>query len=120
MPLPRIAIIEADTDTRDIASLILSSGGYAVSTFVDCEIALPHILAQPPAMILLDLNLQSSIVSPQHFVETVRSNKPELKILLVSGSPNVDTIAKAMQLDGILIKPFDPESLITAVRKALN
>jgi DNA-binding response OmpR family regulator len=120
MPLPRVAIIEDDTDTRDISSLILSSEGFAVSTFAACDKALPQVLSHPPALILLDLNLQTSSLTPQQFVEAVRSAQPGAKILLVSASSSVATIAKSMGVAHYVAKPFGPEELVAAVRKALG
>jgi DNA-binding NtrC family response regulator len=85
-------------------------GRSAIATAVEIE----------PAAILLDLDLPD--VSGIDVLCAVKAERPDVPVIVVSGSGSVETAVEAMHrgAEDFLTKPFEPARLLAAVRNALR
>ncbi|MEH3053042.1 MAG: response regulator [Patulibacter minatonensis] len=110
---PSVLICDDDANIRRLVGTILKIDGYVLSEATDAAGALAAIEAEPPSLVILDLNFPGG--GGLAVIEQVRA-RPELtgtRILLVTG----DTKAKepgwgrSVGADGHLIKPFEIAAL---------
>lgn len=107
----RILLAEDDFSQRDILLEILSAEGYEVSAAGSPSAVLEKLRTFQPDLVLLDY---VGIATPQVIVELFhRGRRPG--VILVSGDSRVRKIARELQADAFLEKPYElPELLGTA------
>jgi len=116
-----ILIIEDEVNIANAQKLILGND-YDVSIAYDGESGLKKVRELKPDLVVLDLMLPNRGGYDVCF--TVRQD-PQLnstKILMVTAlTQNIDKTKGVMVgTDAYLTKPFEPEQLLTAVRKLLS
>ncbi len=110
-----IAIVEDNPLVEEFLSAVLSDVGYAVRVYNDGRSVLAAIIAQPPAVVLLDLELP--VMSGEEVLAHVRR-------LLGTALPIVIMTASTRQWDwaaqgatAFLTKPFDGSELLKCVAR---
>ena len=98
--------------------MLLESDGLSVLGVDDCQTGLGLIAKHRPSVVLLDLNIKGEI-SPTDFVTTALAVSPELKVVLVSGSPTIAEVAGALPVAGYINKPYDVDAMLKLVRANL-
>ncbi len=122
-PQQRILIVDDDAELRTMLGLILSGEGYAVSHADNGTDAVSLHKQKPFDLIITELILEEkngfqTLVelrrhhTPVKLIATVRENRLPISLCR--------RMAKNLGAHGILAKPFQPEELLTAVRKALD
>jgi DNA-binding response OmpR family regulator len=118
----RLLIIDDDRTFADLLRVHLADAGYSVSVAVDAVAGLRSILAAPPDLLLLDLNIPYL-----HGFEMLQALKNDpltrrLPVVIITGRDDEDAYVQALQIgiDGYLTKPVQREMLLATVETALG
>jgi putative two-component system response regulator len=114
----RILVVDDDEEIRRLLSRLLTPAGYAVEEFGMAAEALDRIRAEPPDLVLLDLQLPD--LSGHEVLEAIRADPATrlLPVVMLTGVATTVEKRKA-QSEGVtdfLSKPFSPEELLPRVR----
>jgi DNA-binding response OmpR family regulator len=115
-----ILIIDDEPNLRRSLGLILQRAGYAVTTASDAAEALHLLQAGAYDLTFLDIKLpdQNGI----QFLPQLRELYPEMPILILTAHATLDTAIGAVRLGArdYLLKPIDPETILTRVESLLK
>lgn len=111
-----ILIVDDDSDTCEILSIILKAEHYAVRCVRDKQAALDALQEKRAATILMD-HLTPGLDS-EGFVRDVRKAYPEICMILMSGMPDLLELAAALQLQLVVAKPVNFDRLMETVEQA--
>jgi CheY-like chemotaxis protein len=121
--LPQLLVADDSPVQRTALSSFLRKRGYHVAEAGDGQAAVRHLQACPVDLLLLDLNMPQG--DGFEVLSYLQAHRRALPVILLSGMP-VDDIQKKMnrlperQLPPLLLKPVDPEQLITVVELQLS
>jgi DNA-binding response OmpR family regulator len=115
---PRVLVVEDDPDLRQLVADVLADAGYDVQTMDNGRDVLVRLGSRKerPALLLLDLMMPD--VSGWDVLEALQGQRrPAPAIVVLSAVPDA-----AMPLPHVrwVRKPFDAESLLAAVKAALD
>lgn len=117
-----ILVVEDDLAMRDGICEILEMAGYAVNVASNGKEALTLLESDPPELIVSDIMMPE--MDGYHFYERVRENDEWLTvpfIFLTAKAEKADILhGKSMGVDDYLIKPFDADELLVAVKSKLT
>ena len=117
-----ILIVDDYPDALDIWALYLGSLGYQVSTAHDGADAIAQAERLLPDLIVLDLELP--YVSGFDVAKHLRANPDTQSIPLIAatGYSHPGQLDRAIEagFDQIVIKPADPDMLVTEIERLLN
>lgn len=117
---PRVLLVE---DTRSLAVVYeqyLVQDGYDV-LLVDCgQQALAKLLASPPPVVLLDLELPD--MSGMAILQQITEQQLPCSVVVITAHGSVDVAVEAMRCGAFdfLTKPFDSKRLCATVRNAFK
>lgn len=118
------SVLVVDDEPNIMLSLeyLMKRAGYDVRLARDGEEALASVIASPPDLVLLDVNIPKR--NGYEVCQAIRSN-PDLKnvrILMVTAKGREVEIEKGLALgaDGYTTKPFSTKELAERVAKLLN
>ena len=118
----RILIVEDDRTIAMVMRTVLSRGGWEIRHSVDGQDAVQVAAEWNPALILLDVELPS--MNGFDVCSTVRATEQGETPLIVMVTASDDLPSKLMGFqvgaDDYLIKPVDPQELLTRVTKLLG
>jgi FixJ family two-component response regulator len=115
-----IAVVDDDESVRESVAGLAESVGYETATFASAEEFLrPVDHRQPLACLILDVRLPGMSGFELH-----RRLPPGLRsiptiFITAHADPEMDTCASKPGVMAVLYKPFQPEVLLQAVRKAI-
>ena len=100
-------------------SLVLTSEGFTVISFVDAETALTACLSRPPAVLLLDQMLPG--MTGLELLSRLRSHGLSCPVLMITAlqDPFFDRFAIEAGADAVLGKPFNVDSLLVWLSRRL-
>jgi DNA-binding NtrC family response regulator len=114
----RVLVVDDETLIADTLAEILNDSGFEAMTAYSADSALEVIQSFEPDILMSDV-----LMPRQNGVElaiTVRSMRPETKILLFSGQPSTGSILQNARKQGhdfeVLGKPVMPEQLISKLK----
>lgn len=115
-----IMIVDDSRTIRQQVSLQLKDAGYEVVEACDAKDALAALGKYPDvAMMICDVNMPGR--TGIELVEVVRTDSrfAELPIVMLTTERHTTLVARAKKagVKGWLVKPFNPDSLMTATRK---
>jgi DNA-binding response OmpR family regulator len=114
-----VLIVEDDADLRHIIQWILEEEGFRVEVAADGREALNCARNKKPSLVLLDMALP--IIDGYGVAAGLReSYGTNIAILTVTADGNADEKAKRIGAIGYVSKPFELDTLINAVRGALE
>ena len=118
---PCVCVVDDDETYRTMLVRALSRAGYSVLAASSGKEAL-HMIANAttlPELIVSDLNMPE--IHGIELVKRLRVDQPELKVLLISGSPHSEHAAAVAELGTRLLqKPFSAEVLLREVELVLE
>lgn len=119
---PLILIVDDHADTREMCATWLALSGFQTAQAADGSKALLLALAIPPACILMDLSLPG--LDGREVTRQLRADPRTraVPVIAVSGH-SVDGIAVEADralFSAVITKPWMPETLIGAIRAAIN
>lgn len=121
-PLPRILVVDDTQDVRELYAEYLTSRGYEVLEAADGQQALHAIFTQPPAIIIMDLDMP--IMDGWTAIRILKADArtKDVPIIVVTGNVMPDQLRAASQAgaDAVLKKPCAPGVLTIAIEHALG
>jgi DNA-binding response OmpR family regulator len=122
MQRPRILITDGDRDTRAIFGTMLRHAGFEVEEACDGDEALPGLLARPPAVLIVAVELApNGGIEVLHCVRNC-SAAHDTKVIAVTSHvlPHERRIVEAAGFDGILYRPVSPPTVLRVVRHVMS
>lgn len=120
MPAASVLVVDDEEGIRDLFRLTLAAAGYKVVEAKDGREAMARLREEPFDLLITDL------VMPERegieMIETLRKQRPDLKIVAVSGAFGgmFLKVAKALGANATLAKPVSPDALLATVRNMLE
>ena len=113
-----ILVVDDSPDIQQILTLFLEGHGHKVLSTDSPNEAIDIVKTAKPDVVLLDYLMPG--LTPNAFVNIVRSQKSNICIILVSGISDVSAKAKSLGLEFAIQKPFDPDALLELITQAGN
>lgn len=112
----KVLVIEDDQDLVDLVSLLLRGDGYRVEIACNGKEALDSIERGAPDLILLDMKMP--VMSGAEFARELEVRYGhKAPIVVLTAAANAHRSAAEVGADAWLGKPFEPEALLTTVRR---
>jgi two-component system NtrC family response regulator len=120
MNAARILVVDDDDNLRWVLKTQLEDMDYAVSEAANAEEAFAAIERDAPALILTDLKMPE--VSGMDLLDRVRSEWPEIPVVIITAFATVQSAVQAMRAGAYdyLTKPIDFDELSVVVSRALE
>jgi DNA-binding NtrC family response regulator len=120
MELVSILVIDDERTICEGCRLILSDIGHEVDTCTNGKTGLQAILKGAYAVTLLDMKLPD--IDGMDILRTVRKEKPDEYIIVMTGYSTVQNAVEAMKLGAFdyIAKPFSDDELVLAVQRAIE
>ncbi|HEY9595833.1 MAG TPA: PAS domain S-box protein [Spirochaetia bacterium] len=118
----RILLVEDDEEVRGLVTLVLRNHGYTVLAAADGEEALRIARADRSRIDLLITDIVMPGMGGRALVETLRVERPDVKVAFMSGYTNdmvayQDVVREGLEL---IEKPVDPPELLRRIRGLLD
>jgi acetyl-CoA synthetase len=116
----KILIADDETIIRESLTDWLTDKGYQVTVAEDGDKTLALLREGDYGVVVLDVRMPGK--DGITVLEEARKFQPDLKYIIISGYPSVDTMTKGIRVGaiGFLVKPFDPAELEKLIKHALN
>jgi two-component system nitrogen regulation response regulator NtrX len=117
-----ILIVDDESDICDLVAGILQDEGYSTRTAADSDAALASIKTRRPNLLFLDIWLQGSRMDGLQLLDAVKSEHPDMPIVMISGHGNIETAVAAIKQGAydFIEKPFKADRLILVAERALE
>ncbi len=117
-----ILIVDDEADIRKLTSGILADEGFQTREADSSSSALACIEARRPNLVLLDIWLQGSELDGLGILEVIKSNHPNLPVVMMSGHGTIETAVSAINLGAydFIEKPFKADLMIQVVERAIE
>lgn len=118
--IPTVHVVDNDIGVRNSLRFLLGSASLQVQTYESGEEFLQNVNPLEPGCIVLDLRMPN--LSGIGVLQKLQENRNNIPVIVISGHADVSSAIDIMKLGAIdlLQKPFDPRSLLEAVRRAVN
>jgi FixJ family two-component response regulator len=115
-----IFVVDDDPSVRKSLTRVMTSAGYAVEVFESAREFLGRAPFAGPGCLILDVRMPG--VTGLDLQEALAGAGHRMPIVFITGHGDISMSVKAMKGGAIdfLTKPFDVESLLEAVRRALT
>jgi FixJ family two-component response regulator len=117
---PTVFIVDDDASVRKSVSRLLTSLGFDTETFASAEMFLKRERYDGIGCILLDIRMPG--LSGMDLQDELNKTDESMPIVFITGHGDVPMSVKAMKKGAadFLIKPFDEEELLQAVKTAIE
>jgi len=117
-----ILIVDDEADIRELVSGILQDEGYITRSARDSDDALAHVASRRPSLVFLDIWLQGSRLDGLQLLDAMKTQHPELPIVMISGHGNIETAVAAIKQGAydFIEKPFKADRLVLVANRALE
>ena len=117
-----VLVVDDEAPVRDVVRNILAWAGCEVLCAADVEAAFSQIQAAGPRLHLVVTDLAMPLVSGVTFIEVLRSRRPDLPILVLTGADTRDNLPESVRphVKGVLGKPCDANTLLSAAVQAIR
>ncbi|MDR3534515.1 MAG: ATP-binding protein [Rhodopila sp.] len=112
-----VLIIDDQDDVRAVAAAFLEDAGYTVREANSGAAGLVALEAGPISLALVDHGMAG--MSGLEFVRKARQRHPALRVIYLTGNAEPLDAAGVDQTDTVLSKPYGPDALLAAVRRAI-
>lgn len=116
MSTRRLLLVDDDAVFRDRLARALTARGHAVETAADADTAVRFVDAGPFDGAIIDLRLGQD--SGLRLVAELRSRRPDLSMVVLTGFGSIATALEAVRLGArdYLTKPVEPDQILQALR----
>ena len=117
---PVVYVVDDDGSVRRSLSRLLRSAGYEVELLESAESFLACKKLDGASCLVLDLQMPG--LNGLQLQEAMIANGTEIPIVFISGHGDIPVSVRAMKAGAIdfLPKPFEPEDLLAAIRRAME
>jgi DNA-binding response OmpR family regulator len=114
---PKLLVVDDETSICQACRRVFTRQGFDVEESCDPHAGLALAEKNDYAAVLLDIKMPT--MDGIEFLETLRTKKPNLPVIFMTGYPSVPTATSAVRLgaSGYIMKPFTPEEITQAVQK---
>lgn len=118
--LPRILIVDDESDLAVGLKLYFRRRQFEVETAASAEQALERIRQSPPQLVITDLMLPG--MSGLELLKHLKEQWPELFVVLITGYATVETAVQAIREGAFdyIAKPFTPQQLEVVVNRVFQ
>jgi two-component system, NtrC family, nitrogen regulation response regulator GlnG len=116
-----VLLVDDEPQLLHSASVVLRAAGIAeVKTLDDSRAVLPLLSEQAIGVLVLDLAMPH--LSGQVLLEQVAATYPDLPVILMTATNDLDTAVQCMQAGAIdyLVKPVEKNRLVSSVKRAME
>ena len=115
-----VLLVDDDDDVRDVCELMLRSSGMQVVSCASGPAAVSHITEQPHRFDVVLLDMSMPEMGGEAVLRALRSVRPDLPAVLMSGfsAVNLHAVLADLAVEGFVQKPFRPDQVVSAVRIA--
>ncbi|HAF10342.1 MAG TPA: response regulator [Chloroflexi bacterium] len=110
-----ILIVDDDRDILAAERAVLAEGGYAVREAHNGAEALVALDVDPPAMIVLDVQMPG--IDGPTFARELRNRLRHVPLVILTAAPDPKREADRCNAEAYLAKPFRAEDLLQLVRR---
>jgi two-component system nitrogen regulation response regulator NtrX len=117
-----ILIVDDEEDIRNLIQGILEDEGYEITVAKNSDETYARVKEKRPSMVVLDIWLQGSKDDGLGILKTLKSEHPDMPIVMISGHGTIETAVSAIR-DGaydFIEKPFKSDRLLLMIRRALE
>jgi two-component system, NtrC family, nitrogen regulation response regulator NtrX len=117
-----ILIVDDEADIREAVSGILEDEGHKTRLAKDSDEALAAIELRRPSLVVLDIWLQGSRLDGLEVLARIKSQHPDLPVIIISGHGNIETAVTAIKRGAYeyIEKPFKADRLLLVVTRAIE
>ncbi|MHA1547385.1 MAG: nitrogen assimilation response regulator NtrX [Alphaproteobacteria bacterium] len=117
-----ILIVDDEVDIRDLVAGILMDDGFSTRTAGNSDAALAEVAARRPNLVFLDIWLQGSRLDGLALLDRIKSDHPDLPVVMISGHGNIETAVSAIKRGAYdyIEKPFKSDRLVLVAERALE
>ena len=113
-----ILVVDDDERIRTLLRKFLVKNGYLVSMATDAAHARKILRGLEFDLIVMDVMMP--LMDGPTFATEMERRQHDVPIVVLSGSRDIHEIASSMGAAGAILKPFDIEEFVSAVRRALD
>lgn len=115
-----IFMLDNERDACRLVERILTASGHEVRAFTEESEALGWLQTNRPQLALLDIKCNAA--NAFAVLKYIRDRRPETKVMIITGSPSVESARKAAELgiEDCLVKPVEIAELEARVTSALG
>jgi DNA-binding NtrC family response regulator len=119
--IARVGVVDDEPAIRRVLRALLEKEGYAVTDF-ESGAALVEDGGAGLDALCLDLGLAADDVPGMDVIPHLRTQSPDLPIIVVTGQSDLESVIEAMRAGAwdFVTKPVDPDRLKLAVRRAIE
>jgi len=122
MVTPKLLLADDSVTIQRVIELTFADENVQVVAVGDGKEAIDRLEADPPDIVLADVGMPER--DGYEVAEFIKGNPrlAHIPVLLLTGAfePVDDARARAIGCDGVLVKPFEPQMVISKVRELLN
>jgi DNA-binding response OmpR family regulator len=120
--MPRILVIDDEQLLRSTVVMILTRAGFTVVEASDGQAGIAMFHKNPPDIVLTDIFMPNR--DGIEIIKELKHSSPLTKIIAMTGGGKlrmmeIASAAQVLGADYVLDKPFDSESLLTAINAVL-
>jgi len=115
-----LLVVDDDDAVRDVICLLLRSNAYHPISCRSADEALAKLASVEVDAVISDIRMPG--MTGMELLEQIRSTKPDLPVILMTGYADLDTAVSAIKKGAFdfIIKPYKADYLLHAVEKAIR
>jgi FixJ family two-component response regulator/glycine cleavage system H lipoate-binding protein len=113
----KLLVVDDEASICQACRRVFTRQGFEVDESCDPHAGLALAEKNEYAAVLLDIKMPT--MDGIEFLETLRTKKPSIPVIFMTGYPSVPTATSAVRLGaaGYIMKPFTPEEITQAIQK---
>jgi FixJ family two-component response regulator len=117
---PIVFVVDDDVSVRESLEMLIKFAGWQPETFASAEEFLARPRTTNPSCLVLDVSLPD--LNGLELQKLIATDRLDMPIIFVTGHGDVPMTVQAMKAGAVefLMKPFDNEVLLSAIRHALK
>ena len=117
---PVVFVVDDDISVRESLELLIRCAGWQPEIFASAQEFLIHPRVVIPSCLVLDVSLPG--LNGLDLQKRVAAERPDMPIIFITGHGDVPMTVQAMKAGAIefLTKPFSDETLLSAIRHAIE
>jgi NtrC-family two-component system response regulator AlgB len=118
--VPKVLVVDDEAVVVNSIRKTLARKGYTVEAAFNCKDALARIYDQSYDLVLLDMKMSDG--NGLDLLPKIKQQRPNLRVVIVTGYASVDTAVEAIQkgASDYMPKPFTPDELYSVTDKVLK